>query len=111
MPPSDVNTPVNRERLSTGVLSRQFDRHLADQWMPGITGTELLARVNDVIPTARRGLLKSWGDQSAAIVDAAALGLMDLRAQAPVVARRAVPPSRHRGTGGVVVPARWEVRG
>jgi thioredoxin reductase (NADPH) len=28
---------------------------LADQWMPGMTGTEFLARAKQVIPTARRG--------------------------------------------------------
>jgi len=32
---------------------------LADQWMPGMTGTEFLARVKQVISTARRGLLTS----------------------------------------------------
>jgi thioredoxin reductase (NADPH) len=52
---------------------------LADQWLPGRTGTELLARARDIYPTARRGLLISWGDQSAAvpIFEAAALGQMD----------------------------------
>jgi len=29
---------------------------LADQWMPGMTGTQMLARVKDIVPTARRGL-------------------------------------------------------
>ena len=28
---------------------------LADQWMPTMTGTQFLARVKQVIPTARRG--------------------------------------------------------
>src|SRR5205814_858114 len=37
---------------------------LADLWMPGMTGTEFLARVKDVIPTARRGLLIEWADLS-----------------------------------------------
>jgi thioredoxin reductase (NADPH) len=52
---------------------------LADQWMPGSTGTELLARARDIYPSARRGLLISWGDQSAAvpIFEAAALGQME----------------------------------
>jgi thioredoxin reductase (NADPH) len=52
---------------------------LADQWMPGITGTEFLARVKQLIPTARRGLLISWGDRStsAPILEAAALGWME----------------------------------
>jgi thioredoxin reductase (NADPH) len=52
---------------------------LADQWMPGSTGTELLVRARDIYPTARRGLLISWGDRSASvpIFEAAALGQMD----------------------------------
>lgn len=35
---------------------------LADQWMPGQTGSELLASVKRLFPLARRGLLVSWGD-------------------------------------------------
>jgi thioredoxin reductase (NADPH) len=52
---------------------------LADQWMPGMTGTQLLARAKQVIPTARRGLLFSWGDRSAAepILEAAGLGWLE----------------------------------
>ena len=52
---------------------------LADQWMPGRTGTELLGRARDIYPTARRGLLITWGDRSAAapISEAATLGQMD----------------------------------
>ena len=52
---------------------------LADQWMPGRTGTQFLAQVGDLYPTTRRGLLISWGDQSAAgpILDAAALGQIE----------------------------------
>jgi thioredoxin reductase (NADPH) len=52
---------------------------LADQWMPGMTGTEFLARVKQVISTARRGLLISWLDRSAAapILEAAALGWLE----------------------------------
>jgi thioredoxin reductase (NADPH) len=52
---------------------------LADQWMPGMTGTQFLARVKQVISTARRGLLISWGDRSAVapILEAAALGWLE----------------------------------
>jgi thioredoxin reductase (NADPH) len=59
---------------------------LADQWMPGRTGAQFLARVRDLYPTARRGLLISWGDQSAmaAIVEAAALGQIDFYLPKPV---------------------------
>ena len=60
---------------------------LADQWMPGMTGTEFLARAKQVIPTARRGLLMSWGDRaaSAPILEAAALGDGVLPAKAGLV--------------------------
>jgi len=52
---------------------------LADQWMPGTTGIEFLARARDLHPTARRGLLTSWGDQSAVapMIEAVALGQME----------------------------------
>jgi len=52
---------------------------LADQWMPTMTGTQFLARVKQVIPTARRGLLIAWGGRSAAapILEAAALGWLE----------------------------------
>src|SRR5690348_14103518 len=52
---------------------------LADHWMPGMTGTEFLTRVKDVIPTARRGLLIAWGDPSTTepILEALALGQME----------------------------------
>jgi thioredoxin reductase (NADPH) len=52
---------------------------LADQWMPVMSGTQLLARVKGIFPAARRGLLISWGDRSATapILEAAALGWMD----------------------------------
>jgi thioredoxin reductase (NADPH) len=32
---------------------------LTDQWLPGSTGTQLLARARDIYPTVRRGLLIS----------------------------------------------------
>ena len=52
---------------------------LADHWMPGMTGTEFLARVKNVMPTARRGLLTSWGDRSTfgPIREALAVGQME----------------------------------
>jgi thioredoxin reductase (NADPH) len=52
---------------------------LADQWMPGMRGTELLTRVKDIFPTARRGLLTTWAERSAVtqIVEATALGQME----------------------------------
>jgi CheY-like chemotaxis protein len=53
---------------------------LADQWMPERTGVELLARVREIDPTTRRGLLISWGDRSSAapILQAAMLGQIEL---------------------------------
>jgi len=58
---------------------------LADQWMPGMTGTQLLARARELHPTARRGLLVSWGDQSATapILEAVALGQLEFYVPKP----------------------------
>ena len=55
---------------------------LADQWMPGLTGEELLARVRALHPAAKRGLLLrfgGWGDRAtaAAVHRAMALGHID----------------------------------
>ena len=52
---------------------------LADQWMPGTTGIELLARTRELHPIARRGLLVTWGDRSsiAPILAATALGQIE----------------------------------
>ena len=52
---------------------------LADQRLPGMSGTELLARVRQFFPTARRGLLITWGDMaaSAPLLEAAALGWLE----------------------------------
>jgi len=59
---------------------------LADQWMPGRSGAQFLARVRELYPTARRVLLISWSDQSApaAVVEAAALGQIDFYLPKPV---------------------------
>ena len=58
---------------------------LADQWMPGMSGTQLLARVRDIFPTARRGLLISWGDRSAPapFLEAAAFGWVEFYLNKP----------------------------
>jgi len=58
---------------------------LADQWMPGGTGTELLARARELHPTARRGLLTSWGDTSTSvpILEAMALGQIEFYLSKP----------------------------
>jgi thioredoxin reductase (NADPH) len=52
---------------------------LADQRLPGMGGTELLARVRQFFPTARRGLLIFWRDmsQTAPFLKAATLGQLE----------------------------------
>src|SRR5215472_6234830 len=52
---------------------------LADQRMPGMGGTELLARVRQFFPTAPRRLLMTWGDRGAAapFLEAAARGWLE----------------------------------
>jgi thioredoxin reductase (NADPH) len=52
---------------------------LADQQLPGMGGAQLLARVREVFPTARRGLLVTWGDMAAPapFLEAAALGWLE----------------------------------
>jgi thioredoxin reductase (NADPH) len=55
---------------------------LAAQWLPEMTGSELLERVRRLHPHARRGLLVDWGDWgerqiAEAIFDAMALGRID----------------------------------
>jgi len=59
---------------------------LADHWMPGMTGTEFLARVKDIVPTVRRGLLVTWADPSTSgpILEALALGQMEFYVPRPV---------------------------
>ena len=52
---------------------------LADQWMPDISGADLLSRVKDLHPQAKRALLIAWGDwaderTAAAVRDAVARG-------------------------------------
>jgi thioredoxin reductase (NADPH) len=52
---------------------------LADLWMPGMTGVELLDRARDLNPEAKRLLLWNWGDNSAieSIVQATRTGWID----------------------------------
>jgi thioredoxin reductase (NADPH) len=58
---------------------------LAEQRLPGMSGTELLARVRDIFPTARRGLLITWGDRSAPtpFLEAAVLGQLEFYLSRP----------------------------
>ena len=52
---------------------------LAGQRLQDATGTELLARVRELYPAARRVLLITWGDQASvkAVVQATVLGYLD----------------------------------
>ena len=52
---------------------------IADQWMPEMTGNEVLGRVHSIEPMAKRALLVSWGDHSASstILQACALGQIE----------------------------------
>jgi thioredoxin reductase (NADPH) len=52
---------------------------IADQWMPEMTGRELLLRVHALHPDAQRALLVGWGDKrsSEAILQGCALGQLD----------------------------------
>ncbi len=58
---------------------------LADQWMPGMSGTDFLTRVREVYPTVKRALLVEWGDRSAPkpILQAMALGRIDYYVNKP----------------------------
>jgi thioredoxin reductase (NADPH) len=61
---------------------------LATQWMPQLTGAELLARVDDLHPHAKRVLLIGWGDwgdepTATALREAMALGGIDYYALKP----------------------------
>src|ERR1700751_248824 len=57
----------------------------AEQRLPGMSGTQLLARVRQFFPTARRGLLITWGERStpAPVLDAAALGQLEFYLNRP----------------------------
>jgi thioredoxin reductase (NADPH) len=49
---------------------------IADQWMPEMTGVELLGRAHTIHPEAQRALLVEWNDHSASptIIEACAFG-------------------------------------
>ena len=54
---------------------------LADQWMPELTGSELLARARQLHPQAKRGLLiewGAWGDRATADAVLRAMGIGDI---------------------------------
>ena len=64
---------------------RQVSLVFADQWLPDGTGTELLARVRQLHPSARRVLLITWGDQASLepMLEATVLGDIDAYVSGP----------------------------
>ncbi len=52
---------------------------VADQWMPGMNGNEVLARAHRIFPAAMRALLVAWGDRTASptILQSCAFGEID----------------------------------
>lgn len=60
---------------------------IADQWMPAMTGIELLTRAHDLCPRAKRALLIDYGDPTAGppILQAMALGRIDYYVTKPWV--------------------------
>ena len=65
---------------------------LADQRLPGSTGTELLAQVRQLHPAARRALLITWGDQASAEPMLRAIVFGDIDAY---VVKPGTPPDEH----------------
>src|SRR5215212_2541933 len=58
---------------------------LAQLWLPEMTGAALLARIQELHPTAKRALLASWGDgpARAPILEAFAQGHIDCHLPRP----------------------------
>ncbi len=58
---------------------------LADQWLPGMSGTDFLTRAGEIYSTAKRVLLVAWGDRTApgAILQAMSLGRVDYYVNKP----------------------------
>ncbi len=52
---------------------------IADQWMPEMTGSDLLVHAHKIFRDAQRALLVEWGDRSAApaILEGCAMGRLD----------------------------------
>lgn len=83
MPPAPVEPPVPAEfpaeGAERGVSGKEVALVIADQWMPGTTGVELLSRARDLHPGAKRVLLIDAMDHSAltVVLQATALGRID----------------------------------
>jgi thioredoxin reductase (NADPH) len=68
---------------------------IADQWIPEMTGLELLGRVRALEPAAKRALLVAWGDRESSpnILSGCAFGELDnylLKPWSPPEVKRAV---------------------
>ena len=52
---------------------------IADQWMPEMTGSDVLVHAHRIFPEAQRALLVEWGDRTAApaILEGCAMGRFD----------------------------------
>lgn len=77
---TEASARVALERLEElGMRGGQVALIIADQWMPEMTGVELLTQVHDLHPGAKRALLIDFGDQSTAdpILRGMALGRID----------------------------------
>ncbi len=59
---------------------------IADLWLPSMTGVELLGLARDIHPTAKRALLRDYGDHTSLrpMVEASALGQIDCHVEKPV---------------------------
>ena len=82
---------------------------LAEHWLPDFTGTELLARVRELHPRARRGLLIEWGERTAlpAAKQAWALGRIDYFVGKPVTS----PDERFHRAVTEFLDEWWTARG
>jgi thioredoxin reductase (NADPH) len=71
------------ERMRTD--GEQLALIIADQWMPGMNGIDVLRRAHEIHPTAQRALLVSWGDRTAtpAILQGCAFGQLENYLQKP----------------------------
>jgi len=71
------------ERMRTD--GEQLALIIADQWMPGMNGLDVLRRAHEIHPAAQRALLVSWGDRTAtpAILQGCAFGQLENYLQKP----------------------------
>ena len=107
---SESSARVALDRLSAlAGAGEEVALILADQWMPEISGVELLAAARRINRTARRGLLVQWGDRSTSgpILQASALGHIDYYVPKPVYA----PDERFHRTVTEFLDEWWRQRG